>query len=95
MVAYLIARIDVTDPDRYEEYKQLAPAAIEAFGGSYLVRGGALETLEGDPEDRRVVVLRFPDLDTARAFYHSPEYTAARAVREGAATGQFVIVEGV
>ena len=95
MAAYLIARIDVTDPERYEAYKQLAPAAIDAFGGRYLVRGGAHETVEGDVEDRRLVVLEFPDLDTARAFYHSPEYTAARAVRDGAATGQFVIVEGV
>lgn len=94
MAAYLIARIDVTDPDRYEEYKALAPAAIERFGGAYLVRGGAHETLEGDTEDRRLVVLEFADLDTARAFYHSPEYTEARAVREGAADGQFVIVEG-
>lgn len=95
MVAYLIARIDVTDPDRYEQYKALAPAAIEAYGGAYLVRGGAHETLEGDDEDRRLVVLEFADLATARAFYDSPEYTAARAVREGAATGQFVIVEGI
>ena len=94
MAAYLIARIDVTDPDRYEQYKALAPAAIAVYGGRYLVRGGAHETLEGETEQRRLVVLEFPDLDTARAFYHSPEYTAARAEREGAAIGQFVIVEG-
>lgn len=95
MAAYLIARIDVTDAERYEDYKELAPAAIEAHGGTYLVRGGAHETVEGEPEDRRIVVLEFEDAAAARAFYHSPEYTAARSVREGAATGQFVIVEGV
>lgn len=95
MAAYLIARIEVTDPHRYEEYKALAPPAIEAHGGKYLVRGGPHETVEGETEQRRVVVLEFPDVDAARAFYHSPEYTAARAVRDGAAEGQFVIVEGV
>lgn len=95
MAAYLIARIDVTDAERYEDYKRLAPAAIEAHGGRYLVRGGVHETIEGEPEDRRIVVLEFEDAAAARAFYHSPEYTAARSVREGAATGQFVIVEGV
>lgn len=95
MTAYLIARIDVTDPDRYENYKALAPAAIEAHGGRYLARGGAHETLEGEPEQRRVVVLEFPDMDAARAFYDSPEYTAAKQAREGAATGQFLVVEGL
>lgn len=95
MAAYLIARIEVTDAERYDEYKALAPAAIEAYGGRYLVRGGAHETVEGDEEQARIVVLQFADVDAARAFYHSPEYTAAREVRAGAATGQFVIVEGL
>lgn len=95
MAAYLIARIEVTDAERYEEYKKLAPAAIEAHGGRYIVRGGRHETVEGDPERGRVVVLEFADMDAARAFYDSPEYTAARGVRDGAASGQFVIVEGV
>ncbi len=95
MVAYMIARITVTDPVRYERYKALAPAAVEKFGGEYVARGGDTETLEGDEETNRLVVLRFPDMESARGMYHSTEYTAARAEREGAATGQFVIVEGV
>lgn len=94
MAAYLIARIDVTDPARYEEYKELAHAAVGAHGGRYVVRGGDHETLEGDIEERRLVVLEFADMATARAFYHSPEYAAAKARREGAATGQFVLVDG-
>ncbi len=94
MTAYLIARIDVTDPDRYEGYKALAQAAVAAHGGTYVVRGGNHETLEGHIEDGRVVLLEFADMETARAFYHSPEYTRARAARAGAATGQFVLVEG-
>lgn len=95
MSAYLIARIDVTDPERYEEYKTLAHAAVHAHGGRYVVRGGDHETIEGDIEDRRIVVLEFPDVETARAFYASSDYSAAKAAREGAATGQFVIVDGV
>ena len=95
MAAYIVARITVTDADQYENYKAAAPAAIAKYGGSYLARGGAIETLEGDDETRRVVILEFPDMDAARRFYNSPEYTAARAKRADAATGQFVIVEGL
>lgn len=94
MAAYLIARITVTDPEQYERYKALAPRAIAKFGGEYIARGGDTETLEGDEETNRVVLVRFPDMESARAAYHSPEYTAARAERAGAATGQFVIVDG-
>jgi uncharacterized protein (DUF1330 family) len=95
MPAYLIARITVTDPTRYENYKALAPAAIAKYGGKYLARGGATETMEGDAESRRLVILEFPDMAAARTFYSSPEYAAARAERAGAADGQFVIVEGL
>jgi len=95
MAAYIIARIEVTDADQYENYKAAAPAAIARYGGTYLARGGAVETVEGDNESRRVVILQFPDMGAARNFYNSPEYTAARKKRAGAANGQFVIVEGL
>ena len=95
MAAYIIARSDVTNADQYENYKAAAPAAIAKYGGTYLARGGAVETVEGDDESRRVVILEFPDMDAARTFYNSPEYTAAREQRAGAANGQFVIVEGL
>ncbi|PJK29528.1 DUF1330 domain-containing protein [Minwuia thermotolerans] len=95
MAAYVIARVNVTDPEKYENYKALAPAAIKKYGGEYLARGGALATLEGDEETRRVVVLRFADMKAAQAFYDSPEYQAAKKEREGAADGQFIVVEGL
>ncbi len=95
MAAYIIARIEVTDAAQYEQYKAAAPAAIAKYGGTYLTRGGAVETAEGDDESRRVVILQFPDMDAARTFYKSPEYTAAREKRAGAANGQFLIVEGL
>jgi len=95
MAAYLIARVEVTNPDAYEAYKKLAAAAIEKYDGRYLARGGNMETLEGDEESRRVVIVVFPTLEQAKNFYTSPEYQEAKAAREGAAQGQFVIVDGI
>lgn len=94
MAAYIIARIRVTDPTQYEEYKKLSPAAAAAYGGEFIVRGGETETLEGAEETRRLVVVRFDSMDQARAFYRSEQYQAAKAAREGAAEAQFVLVDG-
>ena len=66
MAAYIIARITVTDPEQYEEYKKLSPGAIEAFGGEFIVRGGETETLEGPHESNRLVVVRFDSMEQAR-----------------------------
>ncbi len=95
MAAYIIARINVTDPAQYENYKTLASAAIAHHGGDYLARGGATETLEGRSDERRIVILRFDDMDQARGFYNSPEYRQAIAARSNAATGEFLLVEGL
>ncbi len=95
MPAYLVARIRVTDPEKYRGYMALSPAAIEKHGGRFLARGGEVVTLEGEPEERRVVIVEFPSLEAARAFYDSPEYREARAAREGAAEAQFFVVEGI
>jgi uncharacterized protein (DUF1330 family) len=94
MPAYMVARVNVKDPVQYEEYKKLAPIAINKYGGEYLTRGGAMDTLEGEPETHRVVIVKFPDYETAQKFYDSPEYTRAKAERENAATGQFIILDG-
>ena len=95
MAAYLIARVEVTNPDAYENYKKLAAEAIAKHQGRYLARGGHMETLEGDEESRRVVIVEFPTLEHAKTFYNSPEYQEAKAAREGAAKGQFLIVDGI
>jgi uncharacterized protein (DUF1330 family) len=94
VLAYLIAEIEVTDPALYERYKPLAAAAIVAAGGRYLVRGGETIAMEGAPAGR-LVVLEFPDLATARAFYDGPGYAEARAIRERAATSRVFITEGL
>ncbi len=95
MPAYLVARIRVTNPEKYRGYMALSPAAIEKHGGRFLARGGETVTLEGEPEERRVVIVEFPSLEAARTFYDSPEYREARAAREGAAEAQFFVVEGI
>jgi uncharacterized protein (DUF1330 family) len=95
MAAYIIARVKVTDPEQYKKYTALTPAAIAGFGGRFVVRGGAVKVLEGPPEDRRIVVIEFPDLEQAQAFYDSETYRHARSVRAGAAEAELILVPGV
>jgi uncharacterized protein (DUF1330 family) len=95
MPAYVIYQGEVTDPERYEEYKSKAAASIVAAGGRYLVRGGDVECLEGDPPAGRTVVLEFPTVQAAVDWYRSEEYTAIRKIREGAATARMYVVAGV
>lgn len=95
MAAYMIARINVTDWDRYNEYIKVTPGIIAKYGGRFIVRGGEMVTLEGPEEKWRIVVVEFPDLQRAKDFYNSADYTDARKIREGAALAQFVAVEGL
>jgi uncharacterized protein (DUF1330 family) len=95
MSAYLIVRMDVTNMEQYREYMKLTPEIIEKYGGKFVVRGGDKVTMEGPEETRRIVMVEFPSMEQAKAFYNSPEYQHAITVRAGAAEGQFVIVDGV
>ncbi len=94
MPAYVIAFVEVTDPERYDQYKLLTPAAIAAYDGKFLIRGGEVEMLEGEEEPRRTVMLEFPTMERAREFWDSPQYREARAVREGAAIMDALLVPG-
>jgi uncharacterized protein (DUF1330 family) len=94
MAAYLIARVRVDDPEKYKQYAVLTPAIVAKFGGRILARGGAMEVLEGATTRKRVVLLEFDSMETARNFYHSSEYQQARRLRLGVSDGQFLIVEG-
>jgi uncharacterized protein (DUF1330 family) len=94
MPAYVIAEIEVTDPEAYTPYRAQVPDLIAAHGGRYLVRGGAVEPREGDPPDR-VVVIEFPDMAAARRFYDSPDYQAILPLRQAASRGRLYLVEGV
>ena len=93
--AYVIVDMDVTDPEQYARYRDLAGPAVEAAGGKFLARGGTTAVLEGDRVPKRVVLLEFPDLQAAQDWYDSPQYAEARATREGAALGSLIAVEGV
>jgi uncharacterized protein (DUF1330 family) len=91
---YVIYQGEVTDPDRYEEYKAKAAASIAAAGGRYIVRAGDMEVLEGDAPAGRTVILEFPTLQAAIDWYHSDEYAEARKIREGAATARMYAIDG-
>lgn len=95
MPAYVIANIRVQDAEAYDEYRRAVPAVIERFGGRYLVRGGRHDALEGDMSLGRVIVLEFPSYEAARRWYDSPEYAAAKEIRQGCSVGEVLIVEGV
>jgi uncharacterized protein (DUF1330 family) len=95
MPAYIIVDLEVTDPAGFEEYRQLVPATIQQYEGRYVVRGGATETLEGDWQPKRVVVLEFPSLEQARRWYHSEEYRGLKALRFKTARSKMILVEGV
>ncbi|MBE0612919.1 MAG: DUF1330 domain-containing protein [Burkholderiales bacterium] len=95
MAAYLVVDIDVTDPAQFEEYKKLAPAAIAKYGGRYLIRGGAYETMEGDWKPQRVTIVEFESMEKGKVFYNSPEYQAAIKTRAGAANMKMLLVQGV
>ncbi len=95
MTAYVIYQGEVLDPARYDEYKTKAAASIAAAGGRYLVRGGELEVLEGDPLAWRTVVLEFPTRRAAVEWYRSDEYCEIRKIREGAARARLYVVDGV
>ncbi|WNG32224.1 DUF1330 domain-containing protein [Archangium violaceum] len=95
MPAYVLVDITVKDAETYERYKQLAPPTIAAYGGRYLVRGGATETLEGTWTPTRIAILEFPTVERAREWWNSPEYAPAKAMRQASTQTDMLLVEGL
>ena len=95
MTAYILIRVAVTDWDRYRQYMALTPGALAKFQGRFIARGGESVTLEGPEESRRLALVEFPSLELAKAFYASPEYQAAKALRDGACEAQFIALDGL
>ena len=95
MAAYMIARVKVTDPQRYRKYVESTLPTIEKFQGRFLARGGRTVTFEGPEETRRIVILEFPSLERAQQWYASEDYQTVKKLRAGAAEGDFLAVEGV
>jgi uncharacterized protein (DUF1330 family) len=94
MTAYVIVDINITDLEGYKEYAKMAPETVTVYGGKYIARGGANETLEGDWQAKRLVILEFPSVEQAKKWLNSPEYAPARALRHQYARSNMVVVEG-
>lgn len=92
--AYLIGQIDVHDPESYANYTAQTPGTVQAFGGEFIVRAGQVEHLEGEAPLPRVVVIKFPSFDAAKAWYDSEAYQAILPIRQAASSGHAFIVEG-
>ena len=95
MPAYIISDVTIRDREAFEAYRTRAAASIAAHGGRYLVRGGDVETLEGNWKPGSLIVVEFPDIETARRWYSSDEYAAALEVRDAALGRNLILVEGV
>ncbi len=95
MPAYVIVEIEVTDPVAYEDYRRQAAATVASHGGKYLVRGGAAEALEGEPQPQRLVVLEFESVERARAWWNSEEYQEPQKLRQRCAKTRMILVEGM
>jgi uncharacterized protein (DUF1330 family) len=94
MAAYVIVNVTVKDADAYQSYRDAVSSNIMAFGGSYVVRGGEVEVLEGRHDGSRLVVLMFPTIDQAKRWWNSPEYAEIKKLRKGNATLDAFVVDG-
>ena len=94
MSAYIVVQVEVTEPAGYDEYKKMVPSSLAAYGGKFVVRGGACETLEGSWQPKRLVVLEFPSVAKAKQWWASDEYRDAKALRQRTAKTEMIVVEG-
>lgn len=95
MAAYVISDVTFRDAAAVEAYRDRASASIAQHGGHYLARGGAVETVEGSWKPECIIIVEFPDMARARAWYRSPEYAAALELRDRALSRNLIFVEGV
>jgi len=94
MAAYIVVEVEVRDAARYENYKGMVPPSLAPYGGRFLVRGGNVETLEGRWSPKRLVIVEFPSVENAKAWWAGAEYAEAKALRQATADTQMIVVEG-
>ncbi len=94
MAAYVLVEVSIHDPVEYEAYKKLTPAAVAAYDGRFVVRGGQTETLEGDWKPERIVVVEFPTVERAKEWWNSELYSNAKVIRQRAAKTKMIVVQG-
>lgn len=95
MAGYIVVQVDVKDRERYDEYRKMVAPTLEPFGGRFLVRGGAVENLEGEWNPSRFVIIEFDSVERARAWWSSAEYGPARQLRQQTTHTEMIVVEGV
>jgi len=94
MPAYIVVEVEIHNPAEYEDYKKLTPGSLKNYQGKFIVRGGMTETLEGDWSPQRFVMIQFPTLELAKAWWASEEYAPAKALRQRTASTKMIVVEG-
>lgn len=94
MPAYIIVEVSIDNPVEYEDYKKLTPLSLKPFDGKFIVRGGQAETLEGDWNPERIVVLEFPTVEKAKAWWNSDQYAPAKALRQRTSHTKMIVVPG-
>ena len=94
MSAYVIVEVQVNNEKEYEDYKKLTPGSVSAYDGKFIVRGGRAESLEGDWNPQRIVVLEFPSVEKAKEWWASKEYAPAKQIRQNAAATRMLVIEG-
>ena len=94
MSAYVIVEVTINDPETYKDYMKLTPAAIAAYDGKFIVRGAKTESLEGDWNPQRIVVLEFPSVDRAKEWWNSESYAPAKKIRHATARTKMIVVQG-
>ena len=94
MPAYILALVEILQPERYTEYAPMAAKAVEAFGGRYIVRGGRQEVLEGEWNPKRIALIEFENMEKAKAWWNSEQYREAKALRQSIARSTLLAVEG-
>ena len=96
MPAYVLSEVEILDERVADRYRPIAAASIARYGGRYLVRGGTIDVIEGDwPSNKRVVIVEFPTMERARAWYGSAEYAEALELRQTALNRRLIFVDGV
>jgi len=96
MAAYVIAQVDVNDPERYADYRTMVPTSLAAYGGKFIARGGNTEVLEGEKQlPGRLVIIEFESMERAKAWWASEEYREAKALRQATSNGTLFLVDGM
>jgi uncharacterized protein (DUF1330 family) len=95
MSGYVFVDIDIVDPVGFDEYRKRVVPMVQKWGGQYLVAGGNVETLEGDWQPKRIVMIEFPSMSRAKEWLNCDEYREAGKIRHRTARTNMVLIEGM